>query len=122
MKRLLFWAVIRLCGEAVLLTLVTGILIGLLGYLNQWDTSYRYSNAFFIAGCLLIIGGAFSRHAAGLGWESYERLSAESFRDMSPGERANHIVNESSSIRLVILGLVSGIALIIISLLVWDLF
>jgi hypothetical protein len=42
-------------------------------------------------------------------------LNAESFREMSSGERANFIINESSPISLVILGLLSGILLILIS-------
>ena len=68
---------------------------------------------------MLIIGGAFSRQAAGQDWDSFQMLSAESFRDMSPGERADFIVNASSSVRLVVLGVVSGILLFLISLVVF---
>ncbi len=41
---------------------------------------------------------------------------------MSPTERANFIVEASSSLRLVIVGLLSGVSLMIISSLVWELF
>jgi len=41
---------------------------------------------------------------------------------MSPTERANFIVEASSSLRLVILGLLSGISLMLISSLVWGMF
>lgn len=112
-------AVIKMGGEAVLLTFLVGILIGTIGYLQKWNTAVQYSNAFFIAGSLLIIGGVFSRRAAGQDWGSFLLLSAETFRDMSPGERANAIVTASSPVRLVILGLASGILLILISLLVY---
>ena len=122
MKRLVIMAIIKMCGEAVLLTISAGIVIGIIGYLNKWDTSLEYSNAFFIAGCLVIVAGTASKLGAGQDWISSQRLHAESFRDMSPSEQANSIVNASSSVRLVILGLLSGILLFLISALVTKLF
>jgi uncharacterized membrane protein len=111
--------VIKICGEAILLTIFVGIVIGIIGNLNEWDTSLKYSNAFFIAGCLIIIGGAFSRLGAGQEHNYFRGTYMESFRDMSPGERATFIVEASSSLHLVILGLLSGVLLILISELVW---
>jgi len=122
MKRPVIIAVSKLCGEAVLITIFAGIIIGIIGNLKQWDTSIKYSNAFFIAGAFVIIGGLSSRMAASSEWNAFQRLDAESFRDMSPTERANFIVEASSSLRLVIVGLLSGISLILISSLVWELF
>jgi hypothetical protein len=115
MKRLVIMAILRLCGTALLFTVVAGVVIGVIGYLNKWDTSVAYSNAFFIAGCLMIVAGGSSRLTAGRDWSSYQSVYAESFRDMSSGERANYIIGVSSSYRLVILGLMSGILLILIS-------
>lgn len=57
-------AMIKMCGEAVLHPIFAGIAIGIIGNLNKWDTSLEYSNAFFIAGCLVIITGASSRLGA----------------------------------------------------------
>ena len=122
MKRLAIMSMIKMCGEGILLTIFAGIVIGIIGNLNKWDTSLEYSNAFFIAGCLLIIAGTSSRLGAGQEWNYFQGLYAESFRDMSASERANLIVNASSSVRLVILGLLSGILLILISVLVTNLF
>ena len=119
MKRLVIVTAIKMCGEAILITILVGIVIAIIGNLNGWETSVKYSNAFFIAGCLVIIAGASSRMGAGQEWGSFQLLSGESFRDMSPGERANFIVEASSSFRLVILGLLSGVLLILISQLVW---
>jgi hypothetical protein len=119
MKRLVSMTVIKMCGEAILITILVGIVIAIIGNLNGWETSVKYSNAFFIAGCLVIIAGASSRMGAGQDWGSFQMLSGENFRDMSPGERANFIVEASSSFRLVILGLLSGVLLILISQLVW---
>jgi len=119
MQRLVSVAVIKMCGEAILITILVGIVIAIIGNLNGWETSVKYSNAFFIAGCLVIIAGASSRMGAGQDWGSFQMLSGENFRDMSPGERANFIVEASSSFRLVILGLLSGVLLILISQLVW---
>ena len=122
MKRTVIIAMSKLCGEAVLITVFAGIVIGIIGYLNKWVTSIKYSNAFFIAGALVIIGGLSSRMAASEDYNYFQRLDAESFRGMSPTERANFIVEASSSLRLVIIGLLSGISLILISSLVWELF
>jgi hypothetical protein len=115
MKRLVILTIIKMIGEAVLFAMVVGIVIAIIGNINKWDNSIAYSNAFFIAGCLLIITGGMSRLLAGQEWTRYQLFSAESFRNMKSGEQANFIINASSSYRLVILGLLSGILLIIIS-------
>jgi hypothetical protein len=122
MKRPVIIAVIKMCGEAVLLTILAGVVIGIIGNLNKWDNSIKYSDAFFIAGCLVIIAGFSSQLGAGQEWNNFQRIRAESFRDMSPGEQANYIVNTNSPVRLVILGLLSGVLLIIISTYIWYYF
>ena len=122
MKRPVMMALIKMCGEALLLALLAGIVIGIMGNLNHWDTALEYSDAFFIAGSLLIIAGASSRLAAGQDLEHFRGLYADSFRNMSPGERVEYIVNASSSVRLVVIGLLSGVLLILISELVAILF
>jgi hypothetical protein len=122
MKRLVIMAIIKMCGKAILLTVVAGIVIGAIGYMNKWHTSLAYSNAFFIAGCLAIVAGASSRLGAGQEWSNFQSLYAESFRDMSSSERANFIVNASSSVSMLILGLLSGILLILISVFVTKIF
>jgi hypothetical protein len=109
-------------GEAILIAVIAGILIGVIGYLKKWDTSLAYSNAFFIAGCMAIIAGASSRLGAGQDWKNFQLITAESFRDMSGNDQANFIINASSSFRLVILGFLSGILLIIISVIVPEMF
>jgi hypothetical protein len=115
MKRLAIIAIIKMCGKAILLTMIVGIVIGVIGNINEWDTSIQYSNAFFIAGCLVIIAGASSRLAASQEWKVFQSLDAVSFRGMSSGERVNFIVDVSSSFSLVILGMLSGVSLILIS-------
>jgi hypothetical protein len=122
MNRLVILAIIKICGKAILLTVVAGIVIGVIGYVRKWDTSLAYANAFFIAGCLIIIAGAVSRMAAGQERNAYQSIYAESFRGMSASERANYIVEVSSSVSLVILGLLSGILLILISAFVTKMF
>ena len=122
MKRLVIMAIIKMCGKAILLTIIAGIVIVVIGNMYKWDTSLAYSNAFFIAGCLAFVAGASSRLGAGQGWNNFQLLYVESFRDMSSSERANFIINASSSLSLVILGLLSGILLILISLFVTKMF
>jgi hypothetical protein len=115
MERLLIKAILTMCAKSIALTTIIGVVIGVIGYINKWDTSIAYSNAFFVAGCLVIIAGTASRLGEGEEWRNSQLLSAESFRDMSSGERANFIVNASNSFSLVILGVLSGISLIVIS-------
>jgi hypothetical protein len=122
MKRFVMMAIIKMGGKAILFTMIAGIVIGAIGYTKKWDTSLQYSNAFFIAGCLMIVAGAASRMGAGQEWGNFQLLYAESFRDMSSGERANFIIDASSSVSLVILGLLSGILLILISVLITKIF
>ena len=83
MKRQIISVVLKLGGEALLLTIFVGIMNIIIGNWKQWDTSAKYSNAFFIAGCLLIVGGAFARQAAGQEWGTFQKLSAESSGGMS---------------------------------------
>ena len=122
MKRLVIMTIVKMCGEAALITVFAGIMIGIIGNLNKWDTSLKYSNAFTIAGFLVIIAGMSSRLGAGHERAYSQGLYVESFRDMSPGERVNYLINASNSLHLVILGLLSGVLLILISLLVMKLF
>ncbi|MBL8062311.1 MAG: hypothetical protein JNK32_04785 [Anaerolineales bacterium] len=122
MKRLVIVAVIKIFGKVILLAGIAGIVVAVIGNLNKWHTSLEYGNAFFIAGSLLIIAGVSSRMAAGEDWDFFQRVYAESFRDMSVSERANFIVNASNSVGLLILGLLSGGLLILISVLVTKMF
>lgn len=122
MKRLVITTMIKVGGESVLLTILAAIVIGIIGYLNRWSTSLQYSNAFFIAGSLLIIAGTSSRLAAGQERNFFQQIYAESFREMSASEQANFIIQASSSVRVVILGLVSGILLCILSFFMTKLF
>ena len=113
MKRLVIKAIIKMCAKSILLTTIIGVIIGIIGYTNKWNSSIAYSNAFFLAGCLVIVAGTASRLGAGQEWNNFQLLNAESFREMNSSERANFIINASSSISLVILGLLTGISLIL---------
>ena len=115
MKKHILKIILKVFGEAILLAIIAGIIILGIGTLKEWDTSLAYSNAFFIAGCILIIAGTSTRMAAGQQWGSFQFLQAESFRQMSSGDRANYIIKTSSSGHLVILGVLSGCLLILIS-------
>ncbi len=121
MNRPVVMAVIKLCGEAVLIALLAAIAIVIVGRWRNWDTSIQYSNALFIAGCLVFIGGGISRLAAGREYGYFQKFGSESFGDMSPSERANFIVEASSPLRLVIVGVLSGIFLFILSALTYYL-
>ena len=115
MNRLVIMTIIKMCTEAIVLAAVIAAVIGIIGYINQWNSAIVYSNAFFLAGCLVIVAGTASRLGAGQDWKNFQLLPTESFRDMSSGERASFIVAASSPLHLVILGVLSGILLILIS-------
>jgi hypothetical protein len=115
MNRSILKAILKMCAKAILLALMIGIAIVVIGYLKNWSTSIAYSNAFFIAGSVLIVAGAFSRLGAGQDWHMFQSLSAESFRGMSSGERADFIVKVSTSYRVIILSILSGLLLILVS-------
>ena len=115
MKRLVIQAILKMCAKAIVLTTTIGAIIGIIGYINQWNSSIAYSNAFFLAGCLMFVAGGMSRVAAGRAWDDFQLLDAESFRGMSSGERAIFIINASSSMSTAILGMLTGILLFLIS-------
>ncbi len=121
MNREVITAMVKMCARVVLLTAVIGAVIAAIGYFKKWDSSTPYSNAFFVAGCLVIIAGASSRYAAGGQSSSFRDLAAESFRGMSSGERMRFIVDASSPLRTVILGVLTGLLLILISAIVMQL-
>jgi hypothetical protein len=114
MKRLVIKAIINMCAKSILFTVVIGVVIGVIGYTNKWSSSIAYSNAFFLTGCLMIIAGGLSRFAA-QGTYNLPLFSSESFRKMSSSERATFILDASSSMSIVILGLLTGILLILIA-------
>ena len=114
-------AVIKVAGEAIILTVLAVLVVGIVGTVNQWDSAIQYSNALFIAGCVVLIGGAASRLGAGQEWSHFQGLYAESFRDRSASERANLIVSASTSVRLVVAGFLSGITLFLMSVFVMNL-
>jgi hypothetical protein len=115
MNRSVIKAIIKMCAKSIFLTAIIAVVIGIIGYINKWNSSITYSNAFFLAGLLVIIAGTSSRLAASEDWGNFRSTYAESFRDMSSSERANYIIEASSSASLVILGLLTGISLILIS-------
>lgn len=114
MKGLVFKAIIKMCAKSILLAAIIGVVIGIIGYINKWNSQITYSNAFFLAGALVILAGTASRLGSGDS-SSHLLVNAESFRDMSSSERANLIIDASTSMSLVILGLLTGVWLILFS-------
>jgi hypothetical protein len=115
MDRNAIQAIFRMFTNAVLLTTLVGIIIAIIGFSRQWTTTLQYSNAFFIAGSILIIAGASSRLNAGQEIDTHRLLNAQAFREMSSAERTDFIVAVNSSYRTLILGVLSGLLLIAIS-------
>lgn len=108
----------RVGREAAGICLCAAVTVGVMGYIQQWNTAMEFSNAFFIAGSLVIIAGASSRLAAGASWDTHQRFHAESMKEQGLGEQINSMVSASSPWRLVILGVASGVALMMVSVLI----
>lgn len=115
MKRMVIQAILKMSAKVALLTTIIGSIILILGYKNKWDSLITYSNAFFIAGCLLFIAGTASRMTAGVDWNSFQEIHSESFGKMSNFERTAYIVTTSTPIGTLILGVLTGLLLILIS-------
>lgn len=118
MDRQTLASVSRMGREAAGVCVLAAIGVAVMGYIRQWNTAIEYSDAFFIAGSLVIIAGASSRVAAGASWDIHQRFHAESMQGQGLGEQINSVVSASSPWRLVILGFVSGVALMVVSVLV----
>jgi hypothetical protein len=115
MKGLVFKAVIKILVKSIVFAAMIGVVIGIIGYINKWNSQITYSNAFFLAGALVILAGTASRLGAGQERSNHLLVSAESFREMNSSERANLIIDASTSMSLVILGLLTGVWLILFS-------
>jgi hypothetical protein len=74
-------AFLGMCGKVLLVLLLAGGIIGVLGYKQAWNTSIAYSNAFFFAGCLLIIAGTSSRFIFCLRSEVFSSLQAAMYNE-----------------------------------------
>ncbi len=115
MERLVIKAIIKMCVKAISLAVVIGVVIVIVGYINKWNSPIAYSNAFFLAGCLVIVAGTAARLGAGRELSNTPLIHAESFREMSNIERASFIIDTNSPVSLVILGVLTGILLMLIS-------
>jgi len=115
MDPLLLKAILKTLTKSLLFTAVIAGGIGVFGCFNHWGSNITYSNVFFLAGAVMIILGAMSRTTAGESWNTFQLISGETFRGMSTSQRANFIIEASSSMSALILGVLSGLELIILS-------
>ena len=81
MKRVVIKVILGMFGKVLLVPLLAGVIIGVMGYMQGWDTSIAYSNAFFFAGCLLIIAGTSSHFIFCLRSEVFSSLQAAMYNE-----------------------------------------
>ncbi len=115
MKRPIIQTFLKMIIEALAVAAAAAIIVLIIGSVKKWDNPITYSNAFFVAGCLVIIAGTSTRAAAGQEWGMYQRMSTANYRAMNPTDRANYVVKASASYRLVILGVLGGLFLWLVS-------
>ena len=122
MKTSVAMAIARVVGKAVLFTIAVALVVGIIGYLYKWDSSRTYSDAFLVAGVLVVLGSVSSQMGMAQDWHYSQQIFSESFRTMSSADRAHYVINVSKSPGLASLGLMSGFLLIAISALLAILF
>ena len=114
-------AILKWCVKVIILTTIIGVIVVIIGNRSGWNTSIEYSNAFFIAGVFVIAGGLASRLGASQDVNQFRLLSStKGFRDKS--KQLDFIANTRGSTNLVVLSLLSGILLILTSVLISKMF
>ena len=121
MKKIIINSIIELLAEAILFTLAIGGVIVILGYFRKWDSPVSYSDAFFLVGLLVFATCVISRLSSSQGMFNFPSLTAESYKKMDFSERMQYIIHINSPRRLVILGFLTGLFLILISVIVSSL-
>src|SRR5512138_2031704 len=104
MKRTISAVILKLGGEAVLLAIVGALVVGLLGRLGRWDTSLQYADAFFIAGCLLIVAGTASKLARSQDTPAFQWLETSAFHDLNANQQEGYVSDMGHSLRVVVVG------------------
>lgn len=122
MKRQIILNVLKVVGQAVIITLIAALIILIVGFLKHWQTSIQYSNAFFIAGSVLIIVGGLSKFSAAAGRAPPQNSPTETHPEPSPGEQSTQVVKPSSTSRLLAIGVISGFLCFIVSALITKIF
>jgi len=114
-------AILKWCVEVIILTTIIGVILVIIGNSSGWNTSIAYSNAFFVAGVFVIAGGLASRLGASHDINQFRLLSStKGFRDKS--KQQDFVANTRGSTNLVFLSLLSGILLILSSVLISKMF
>lgn len=113
-------ALIKLAAKSLFFTAAIGSAVCLLGYVSHWETSLAYSNAFFLAGCFVLIAGTATQFAAQADYSQTFRF--ERFREMSFREQADLIADSTGAFSRVALGVSSGVCLALIAVLIEKLF
>jgi hypothetical protein len=123
MKHPVVKAILKLCGKSILLTAAVGIVVVVIGTRSNWNTALEYSNAFFVAGFFVIAGGLASRLGAN---QDVNQLrlssSADSFRKMDMSDRLDLLANSRGSTNLAAVCSLSGILLMLLSVLISKIF
>ena len=75
--------ILRILVFVILFSIISGVVVSIIGYLLGWNTSIEYSNGFFWAGLILISFGFIS-------FQGYRQRGGEwPPVVLSPGERAH---------------------------------
>ncbi len=114
-------AILKWCVKVVVLTVMIGVIIVIIGNRSGWSTSIDYSNAFFVAGVFVMAGGLASRLGGSHDVNQFRLLSStKNFRDKS--KQQDLVANTRGSTNLVVLSVLSGVLLILTSVLITKMF
>jgi len=105
--------------KALIITAVISVIVVLVGVISKWQTAIQFSNGFFWAGAILIAFGVLSAFG-GYGMRSnFGVVYSQSSGDMNILERTKQwIADTEQSYSFYILLMISGVFLILISVLI----
>jgi uncharacterized membrane protein len=112
---------LRLFGKVLAATAIIALIILLLGYFLQWNEPVRYSNAFFLAGAIVIVLGVLSITGGFAQRANFQMTYAESAGNANIAERNQRTAADiTQRYGSMILLMITGILLIVIAVVIGE--
>lgn len=108
----IFW---RLVGIVFVLTLFVSLIVIGIGLLYRWDQTVQFSNAFFIAGMIVIVLGVFSVGGGFVQRASFPISYAETASQASLSERTQRMMAEINQ-RYSLVVLLAGVGILLLAI------
>jgi len=115
--------ILRSLKKSLIISGIISVILVMAGLLFSWKTAIQFSNAFFWAGAILIVFGVLSVFG-GYGMRSnFGVVYSQSSGDMNILERTKQWIKDTEqSYSIYILLLISGVILMLLSVLIGEIF